>query len=231
MRSLIILIYVVLMSTSIYSQHTINGWTKLACKVDLSDKWYIGGDLQHRSRISMPHSLQDRRLLHSGSTWVGYHLNEDIKFNFSPAGYYAHYVKRASDELVAVDVVKEWRVNVSMDLKHHIKRFTIHDRSTVDYRNFDVSSRDHFRLRELLDISFALNRHFDIGIYDELFINLTGRGHGPLLDQDRLGAYIEWHLTERIDVDFGYMHNERLSNVTNIHEPEHNILLRTAMHI
>lgn len=217
----------IFIAQTLHAQHHYNAWFRSTLSVAVGSKIKADTEFQHRRQNGFENkNMFDKNLMFTLRSWVHYQHKEDIKFSFSPFAYFSHYriIQNKTDETVTPN--SEIRFSAAVELQHEISnKFYIVDRSAVEYRIFSNNQSDITRLRNRFGFRYDFTEKLKVGIFEELFLNLSGTTHHHFFDHDRLVLNVEYKVVPNLKMDIGYMHIARLPLVSTTKLYERNLYL------
>lgn len=197
--------------TTVTAQHT-NSWFRTTLSYPLTEKIKIDGELQHRRQTGWEsNNPLDKNLMYTLRNWVHYQHSQHLKFSLSPFTYFYHYrvIEQKTDETLQPN--REYRLSVAADLQLPLdERLSLINRSAAEYRMFMGNPTHITRLRHRLGFRYQLNHQIKIGVYDELFVNLSGATRNHFYDHNRIAIPLEFSFSRSCKLETGYIFANRL---------------------
>ena len=182
-------------------------WIPFYLTFPLTDSWK--GYFEVNPRVGNDLSRFDQLLIRPA---LGYALNPSLSLwlgyawvtNYQPAFRWEHRVFQQVIYRKAFSISK------------------VMSRSRLEQRIFQNGSGTGIRARTMLRANFPITSAplWAFAVYDEIFVNLTAVGNGPLagFDQNRLFLGVNRTISPQINVDLGYQNqaiNTRLKGLVN----------------
>lgn len=176
-------------------------WGMLFNQTRLHKKWSLHSEVQFRSYEINPNTEQ---LLIRGG--VNFHYNPSVVFT-AGYGWITNYV---NDEKVFKDqIVDENRIWEQIILKSNTGRFYFEHRYRFEQRWISTVTNTNYRnrIRYLLRLTIPLNNKevkkntLFVGLYNEVFINLT---NSPF-DRNRLYGALGYQVNSSTNIQVGYL--------------------------
>lgn len=208
---LIIALVIVTVSKSIAQVHA-NSWLRSTISMPITGKFKVDLEGQLRRQNGFENeNLLDKKLLYSLRTWCYYKQSEQVTFSLSPFAYFSNYKIIQNEADQTTPPTNEYRFSGSVELQHNvILKLFIHNRTAFEYRIFEGATENILRFRHRLGLRYDLSSTYNIGIGDEIFININGTDPQHLFDQNRFTANISFKPTPRVKFDLGYIYISRL---------------------
>lgn len=101
----------------------------------------------------------------------------------------------------------ELRAHIEATFKDNYGKWTYSNRYRLDYRNHYTGNwkyqKSVFRMRYLMNWAIDLfhkenGRRLTLNLANEVFLNVAGTKHFDIFDQNRLGGYLVYKLSERV---------------------------------
>lgn len=179
----------------------IGSWGMLFTQTRLHNKWSLHSEVQFRSYEIQPNTEQ--LLLRGG---LNFHYNPSLMFT---AGY-GWITNYADDENIFKDqVVDENRIWEQVVLKNNTGRVYFEHRYRFEQRWITTTTTTNYRnrLRYLFRLTVPINNKevkkntLFIGLYNEVFINLT---NAPF-DRNRLYCALGYQVNSSTNIQLGYL--------------------------
>lgn len=161
-------------------------------------------EFQHRRQNGLDnHNPFDKNLVHSSRLWVNYKYNDRWKFSLAPFSYYTNYTLNIANEEQAKG---EYRFSIAAEFNQKLNnKFVIYNRFATEYRNFESSQPNFFRIRDRVTVKYEYSKKLKFSLYDELFVHLVKNKGYKSIDHNRLGAGIEYNLLPKLKFELGYI--------------------------
>jgi len=201
-----------LIAISVRTQHN-NAWFRATLSYPLTTKLKADGELQHRRQSGWGNNNPvNRHLMFTLRNWIHYQHSPDLKFSVSPFGYFYHYrvIEHEADEMLSP--VREYRISAAIDWQHLLgsRRLYMVTRSAGEYRMFMGNPVHITRLRSRLGFRHEINKQVRIGLYDELFMNVSGVTRNHFYDHNRIATNLEYDFSKSCKLETGYIFVDRL---------------------
>ena len=216
--------------TPVYAQQHHNIWLRNTLSIAVGKKFKIDNEIQHRRQNGFQNqNMFDRNLMFTYRNWIHYQHNDDVRFSLSPFAYFSNYkiIQKEIDEQAHPNV--EIRFSVAVDLQQMLfNKFYLVDRTAMEYRVFSSNASEIARLRNRFGFRYDITEKVKIGIYDELFFNLSGTDNHHFFDHDRIGINMEYKVLPFLKFDIGYIHITRLPLISIDKQYENNLFLNVT---
>ncbi len=211
-----------------------NAWMRTTLSYDAGSKIKIDGEFQHRRQSGFEsNDCLDKELMYTLRSWVHYQHNEWVKFSVSPFAYFSHHRIIQQETDLSSDPVREMRISAAVDLQHGIfKKFFLTDRNAMEYRIFQGSANNITRMRNRLGVRYDFAPTLKAGIYEELFVNLSGTTTYYFFDHKRNVVFLDYTPVRGLRVETGYAYTIRLppGNLKKIKENNFYLNLTFLLH-
>ncbi|WP_336514602.1 DUF2490 domain-containing protein [Pollutibacter soli] len=193
------------------AQHN-NSWFRGTVSLAATTKWKVDAELQHRRQSGIDNrNIIDENLMYSFRSWIHYQHSKYLKFSISPFAYYSNYriIRNRYDE--NAKPIEEIRFSASAEFQHKlIRQLHFIDRLAVENRMFTGAQPDALRFRNRIGLRYDFNTKFKTGIYQEIFLNMTGVQGKHYFDHNRLAVQTEFQLSPRLKTEFAFIYITRL---------------------
>ncbi len=207
-----------------------NAWFRATVSYPLSEKIKLDGEFQHRRQSGWDNrNPVDQNLMFTLRNWIHYQHSRDLKFSVSPFTYFYHYrvIEHKPDEDIKPG--REYRVSAAVDWQTPLSdQLFFVSRSAAEYRMFAGNPVHVTRLRSRLGLRYDISQHLTAGLYDELFVNVSGVTREHFYDHNRIAATVEYRLSCGCKLETGYLYTDRLLPYNSYTTTENNIFLNMA---
>lgn len=200
-----------LISSSVASAQHYNAWLRSTLQVQVNEKWSTDAEFQYRRQNGLRNCNPLReRLLHSYRHWVYYRINESFQLGISPVAYFSLYNTIKDQADYYKPPMNELRFAAAIDAQKKIKGdLSFIDRASIEYRVFDHDN-NIIRLRNKLGMKYDLKRKSSFSLFYELLYNVAGTSKEHLFDHYRLGCAASYLIANKVKLELGYLHIQRL---------------------
>ncbi len=230
LKPLLIMAAGLCIAQTMQAQQHYNAWFRSTLSIPAGEKFRIDAEFQHRRQNGLGNSdMLDRNLMFTFRNWIHYQHNRNIKISVSPFAYFSHYriIQQPTD--VTANPNSEIRFSAAVDLQHRVfKNLYVVDRAAIEYRVFENPQSDINRLRNRFGFRYDLTDRLKSGIYDELFVNVSGAGIAHFYDHNRVMLNMEYSVLPNLKFDMGYINLSRLLVTSDEKLHEHNIYLNVT---
>lgn len=217
--------------TVMQGQSHYNAWFRSTFKFAAGEKFEVDAEVQHRRQNGYANTwLLNKNLLLSYRNWIHYKHNRNIVLSLSPFARFAHYKTGQHQANQTGGPANETRFSGAFTIRYSIlnKVFAAY-RTAVAYRIFENKQPRIVRVRNRLGFRIPVNSHLDIGIYNELLLNVSGTNMAHFYDQHRIGVNLNYRVFSNLKTDMGYMNISRLPPADDKMVHEHIIYLNMTL--
>ncbi|TDE17396.1 DUF2490 domain-containing protein [Dyadobacter psychrotolerans] len=205
-----------------------NGWLFWSHQQKLKKQWQINSDLQVRSagqakfvsnllaRAGLGYKLSDKQTILLGYTYFGSWEKENGELLYEP----------------------ENRIYQQYQLENKFTKIEITNRLRYEQRFINTADQNVFaqRFRHYIQIQIPLisDAEFKKGLYtsiqNEIFLNVQGKNkiNHHLYDQNRVYLGLGYRLSEKIEMESGYLFRYQIQEDQNVRNNILQLLLRTS---
>jgi hypothetical protein len=221
------LIILILFHTASYAQAHYNAWFRGTISAAIHPKIKLDAELQHRRQNGFQNTnMLHKPLMYSVRTWVHYQHDEGLRFSVSPFACFSNngIIQQKEDEWSLPN--HEIRFTAAIELqKPLLNKLHYMIRPAIEYRWFRERNNQISRLRNKVGLKYEIGKNLNVLVYNELLLNVTGVSKAHFFDHNRLGALIEYKLSQKIKAELGYIYIHRLPLYHNISLAENNIAM------
>lgn len=218
---------------NVHSQTHLSSWFRATLSVSAGKKLLIDTEFQHKRQNGYQNlNLLNKNLMFTYRNWIQYRHSENFRFSVSPFAYFSHYriIHNKADEQERP--IREFRFSGAIDMQHTLfGKYLIVNRSAIEYRSFGNGRKDIIRMRNRMGFRHDFSERLKLGVFDELFVNLTEAGNAYFFDHNRSGVSLEYNIRPDLKLDFGYIYIIRLVPGNDKKIRENTILLNITYRI
>jgi hypothetical protein len=216
--------------TPVHAQQRHNIWFRNTLSIPVGKKFKIDNEIQHRRQNGFQNqNIFDRNLMFTYRNWIHYQPNDNVRFSLSPFAYFSNYkiILKEEDENARPNI--ELRFSAAVDLQQILfNKFYLVGRTAMEYRVFSSNSAEIIRLRNRFGFRYDITEKVKIGVYDEMFFNLSGTDIHHFFDHDRIGINVEYKVLPFLKFEIGYIHITRLPLISVDKHTENNLFLNVT---
>lgn len=211
-NTIILVIIVTFFASTTVAQEHKNSWFRTTLSIPVTEKIKTDFELQHRRQNDFEsNNLFDKNLMCAFRTWIYYKQNKDVVYAISPFAYFSNYKIIQKEGDAVAKPTNEYRFSASIELQHELaNKFSVVDRTALEYRVFEGSVENVVRLRNRLAFRYDFNSKFNTTVGDEIFFNASGTDEQHIFHHDRLFFNFSFKPKPALKFDIGYIYISRL---------------------
>lgn len=215
------------LALSMGAQRHYNAWFRATASLSMRHNLRWDNEFQHRRQNGYGNENRiDRNLMFTYRTWLHYQWTDQVKFSLSPFSCFSHYriIQRGED--AAAQPISEYRAALAVEWQKRLGGvLRLLGREGLEFRMFHAPRPDVFRLRNRWGLKWAFTESLQLMIFDELFLAWGRDRARQIFDHNRLGAQLDFRLSQRIRLEAGWMHIARQVDSSEGLLREHNVFL------
>lgn len=215
LKNCILLLVVFFSLPHLQAQEHNNMWMRATLSIPVKERFKIDAEVQHRRQNGFENNnLFDQNLTFSFKNWIHYQHNPNVKFSVSPFAYYSNYaiINTKWDE--HTNPKSEVRFSAATEIRQEIlEKLHLVGRTALEYRIYERPHQSVLRFRNRLSLQYEFSQQWKAVASMEVLVNLSGVPATHFLDHNRFGGNLEYHPTQNIKLELGYLYISRLTNI------------------
>ncbi|WP_025761882.1 DUF2490 domain-containing protein [Dyadobacter tibetensis] len=208
-----------------------NAWTRLTVQTTLNPRFILDNEIQHRRQNDFDNrNFFSKNLLTSYRSWIHYRPSRKVQLSLSPFAFFNQYPSYRQPADGNKSNLHELRFAGAFTLHQPLfSSLYLFSKTGLEYRSF-IDQTDKLRARERIGLSYSYN-NWQVSIYEELLLHVAGVPISNFFDQNRLSASISLSPTDRLGLEFGYIHTDKLPGKSSSLTQEENLFLNLSYKI